>query len=133
MSSNTDSNNEPAVTSPFKPAAAWPPRTEAALDTAAKNKNLVETHVLELKRELPPGSDASNKELARDLASLAIDGGLLIIGVDEGNNFALAPVPLDGLAERVELVAGSRIDEPLPIAGFIEIESAANPKDGYLL
>jgi hypothetical protein len=93
----------------------------------------VETHVLELKRELPPGSDSANKELARDLASLAIDGGLLIIGVDEDKDYAVTPVPLDGLAERVEQVAGSRIDEPLPVAGFIEIESAAKPSDGYLL
>jgi hypothetical protein len=93
----------------------------------------VETHRLELKRELPPGSDSSNKELARDLASLAIDGGLLIIGVDEDKNYALTPVPLEGLAERVEQVAGSRIDEPLALDGFIQIESAAKPSDGYLL
>lgn len=120
------------MTSPFKPAGGWPPRTEAALDSAAKNRDLVETHVLDVKRELPPKSDPANKELARDLASLAIDGGLLIIGVDEDKNFALNPVPLDGLAERVEQVAGSRIDEPLPLT-FIVIESAAKPADGYLL
>jgi len=120
------------VTSLFKPAGAWPPRTEAALDSAAKNRDLVETHVLDVKRELPPKSDPANKELARDLASLAIDGGLLIIGVDEAQNYALTPVPLDGLAERVEQVAGSRIDEPLPLT-FIEIESPANPAEGYLL
>lgn len=121
------------MTSPFHPVGAWPPSTEAALETAAKDRHLVETHVLELKRELPPGSDSANKELARDLASLAIDGGLLIIGVDEDKNYALTPVPLDGLAERVEQVAGSRIDEPLPIAGFITIESAAQPSEGYLI
>lgn len=92
----------------------------------------METHVLDVKRELPPKSDPANKELARDLASLAIDGGLLIIGVDEDQNFAMNPVPLDGLAERVEQVAGSRIDEPLPLT-FVEIESAARPADGYLL
>jgi len=92
----------------------------------------VETHVLDIKRELPPGSESANKELARDLASLAIDGGLLIIGVDEDKDYALTPVPLEGLAERVEQVAGSRIDEPLPLT-FIEIESAAKAADGYLI
>lgn len=45
---------------------------EAALETAAKDRHLVETHFLEIKRELPPGSDSANKELARDLASLAM-------------------------------------------------------------
>jgi hypothetical protein len=126
-------DNEPTVTSSFHPVEAWPPRTEAALEAAAKDQHLVETNVLELKRELPPGSDSANKELARDLASLAIDGGLLIIGVDEAQNYALTPVPLGGLAERVELVAASRIDEPLKLAGFIEIESVSTPGDGYLL
>ncbi len=125
-------DNEPAVTSAFHTPGPWPPRTEAALETAAKNRDLVESHYLELKQELPPNSDPANKELARDLASLAIDGGLLILGVDEVQNYALTPVPLDGLAERVEQVAGSRIDEPLPLT-FIEIESAANPAGGYLL
>lgn len=90
-----------------------------------------ETHVLEVKRELAPG-DAANKELANDLASLAIDGGLLIIGVDEDRGYALSPVPLDGLAARVEQVARTRIDEPLPLR-FIQIESAINAADGYLL
>jgi hypothetical protein len=117
---------------PLPPCRGLAPRTEAALETAAKDRHLVETHVLELKRELPPGGDSANKELARDLASLAIDGGLLIIGVDEDKDYALTPVPLDGLAERVEQVAGSRIDEPLPLT-FFEIESAAKPSDGYLL
>ena len=121
------------MTSAFQSSGAWPPRTETALETAAKDRHLVEKHGLELKRELPPGSDSSNKELARDLASLAIDGGLLIIGVDEDKNYALTPVPLEGLAERVEQVAGSRIDEPLALDGVIEIESAAKPSDGYLL
>ena len=120
------------VTSPFHPAGAWPPRTEVGLEIAAKARHLVETHVLDIKRELPPGSESANKELARDLASLAIDGGLLIIGVDEDKDYALTPVPLEGLAERVEQVAGSRIDEPLPLT-FIEIESAAKAADGYLI
>ncbi|HEX9219999.1 MAG TPA: ATP-binding protein, partial [Gemmatimonadaceae bacterium] len=119
------------VTSSFHATGAWPPQTEAALEKAAKERHLVETHVLELKREVGAG-DKENKELARDLASLAIDGGLLIIGVDEDMDYALTPVPLDGLAERVEQVAGSRIDEPLPVQ-FFAIESAAKPSDGYLL
>jgi hypothetical protein len=119
------------VTSPFHTVNAWPPRTEAALGAAAKDGYLRETHVLEVKRELPLGEGA-NKELAVDLCSLAIDGGLFIVGVDEDKGHALSPVPLDGLAERIEQVARTRIDEPLPV-GFIEIESASDPAEGYLL
>lgn len=119
------------MTSPFHLVNAWPPRTEVALGAAAKDGHLRETHVLEVKRELPLG-DSANKELAVDLCSLAIDGGLFIIGVDEDKGYALSPVPLDGLAERIEQVARTRIDEPLPVA-FIEIESASNPANGYLL
>jgi hypothetical protein len=42
---------------------------------------LEEVHI-DIKREIPSGRGA-NRELARDLASFAIDGGLYIIGVDE--------------------------------------------------
>jgi hypothetical protein len=119
------------VASSFYAVNAWPPRTESALKAAADDGYLRETHVLELKRELPTG-DAANKELAVDLASLAIDGGLLIIGVDEATGPGLSAVPLAGLAERVEQVARTRIDEPLSLT-FMEIESASNSAAGYLL
>jgi hypothetical protein len=77
---------------PSHPMAAWPPRTEAALEGASRAGLLTETHHLDIKKELPTG-DAANKELARDLASLSIDGGLLIIGVDEDTVPGLNPVP----------------------------------------
>jgi hypothetical protein len=121
------------VTFSFSPVNAWPPRTEEALEAAAKAGHLEETHVLELKRELASG-DAANKELAADVASLAIDGGLLIIGVDEKAGPGLTPVPLDGLPERVEQVARTRIDEPLPLT-FAQVTSTAQRGSGlgYLL
>ena len=72
--------------------ATWPPSTEDGLSEAAREGNLVETHSVELKRELSSG-DGANKELAADLASLAIDGGFLFIGVDETTGPGLSPLP----------------------------------------
>ena len=91
----------------------------------------METHSVELKRELSAG-DGANKELAADLASLAIDGGFLFIGVDETTGPGLSPIPLKGLAERVEQVGLSRIDEPLHVVASA-VPSANDPANGYLV
>jgi len=112
-------------------SSSWPPTTEEGLIAAARDGNLKETHSVELKRELPSG-DAANKELAADLASLAIQGGFLFIGVDEATGPGLSPVALRGLSERVEQVALSRIDAPLHVTTF-PIMSANNPEIGYLV
>jgi len=116
----------------------WLPKTERELIDAAKTGVLTENATgLELKRELAENASA-NKELARDLASLAINGGALIIGVvdvserDPGDpSTALNPVPLPGLPERVEQVALSRCDPPLFVR-CISIPSQADPDVGYL-
>lgn len=109
----------------------WPPTTEEGLSAAAREGNLTESHSVELKRELSAG-DGQNKELAADLASLAIEGGFLFIGIDESTGPGLSPVPLHGLAERVEQVALSRIDEPLHVT-TAAITCAKNPETGYLV
>jgi hypothetical protein len=66
-----------AVTGP-----AWPPRTEEQLRSAARSGLLVEGHKLGLKRELK-GGDSGNEEIAKDIAAFSLDGGAIIIGVDE--------------------------------------------------
>lgn len=58
----------------------WIPTTEAELVTASESNSLIEGTYLELKRDLARGTDA-NKELARDLASLAVSGGVLVFGI----------------------------------------------------
>lgn len=69
----------------------WIPTTEAELVTAAESNSLIEGTYLELKRDLARGTDA-NKELARDLASLAVSGGVLVFGiVDQGDRDPGAP------------------------------------------
>ncbi len=109
----------------------WPPVTEDDLRSAAAVGALEERHHVEVKRELAPG-DAANKELAADLASFAVDGGRLIFGIDERNGFALTPIPLAGVAERIESVGRSRVDEPLYLE-FTTIRNASDADSGYLV
>jgi hypothetical protein len=86
---------------------------------------------MDIKRELGAGKGA-NDEVARDMASFAVDGGLLLLGVDEAESPpALYPIPLAGLPERVEHVALTRIDEPLAVR-TTAIPSVTNSADGYL-
>jgi hypothetical protein len=60
------------------------PADEGQLRSMVAQGLLDEGHSVELKRQLPPGK-AANVELAKDLGQFTIDGGVLIIGVDEGD------------------------------------------------
>ena len=59
----------------------------------------------------------ANLELAKDLASLSVDGGVLIVGVVDANGSAGEVVGTDmtSLDMRMDQVAASRISPPLPI------------------
>src|SRR5260370_629374 len=119
-----------AVTMP----SYWRPRSEADIQRAIDNALLSETHDLDCKREIG-AAPGERKETARDLASFAIDGGALLIGVGEdkaNRTFSLAPQPLSGLAERVEDIAGTIIDPPLDVVPH-EIKSEQQQGSGYLL
>jgi hypothetical protein len=110
------------------------PADEGQLRSMLAQGLLDEGHTLELKRELPPGT-AANKELARDLAQFTIDSGVLIIGVDEGDETtppSLTPVDLAGLPERVDEVAANRVDAPLHVR-IQTIPAVGQPGRGYLL
>lgn len=112
----------------------WAPRGESELRDVVEQGLISESHYIDVKRVVgdKPGE---RKETARDLASFAIDGGALLIGVDEDKatrTFSLAPQPLEGLMERLEQVAAFLIDPPLTIVPE-EIPSDADPSVGYLL
>ncbi|MGW4048574.1 AlbA family DNA-binding domain-containing protein [Streptomyces sp. NPDC004721] len=109
------------------------PKTEADLQAAVDDGLFEESHHLDLKKA--PNSKGDNKELARDLSSFAVDGGTLIIGVQENKEsrtFELAPHPLNGLPEKIEQVARTIPDPPLTILTE-EISSAADDGSGYLV
>lgn len=112
----------------------WVPRSEDDLVEAVRQGLLEEGHRIEFKRGIPAVKDA-NKELARDLASLAIDGGTLVVGISENlktGALSLAPQPLAGLAERIEQVARSIPDPELSVL-CSSIHSAQDPSLGYVV
>jgi hypothetical protein len=108
--------------------------SEAELRAFLDSGAISESHHLEAKRMVAPGKGA-NLELARDLASLAVGGGVLLLGVDEDKQtgtFSLAPQPLRDLSERVEQVSQTRIAPRLTVR-FQEIRSATDAEVGYLI
>ncbi|WP_341955944.1 ATP-binding protein [Microbacterium sp. LWH13-1.2] len=109
----------------------WPPRTEQDLTLALDTGDLRENAGLDFKRETG-SSDGARAETARDLASFAIDGGALLIGVEEkGGGLTLTPFPLAGAAEKLEQIAANRVDPPLPIR-VTDIPSDDDPSVGFL-
>jgi hypothetical protein len=111
----------------------WLPSDEAQLQNALDQEVFKERHTLEFKGALLPGKGA-NRELAKDLAQFAIDGGTLVIGVDDNDKSVppkLTPVDLNGLKERVDQVARSIPDPPM----HVRTDSISTPGDrtkGYL-
>jgi hypothetical protein len=83
------------------------PTNETQLRDALDQGIRTEQHSLDFRRELPSGK-GENKELVRDLAQFAVDGGVLIIGIDD--NAQLTPVDLHGLRERIDQVARDLVD-----------------------
>lgn len=111
----------------------WVPADEDAILGAIQSGLLSESHYFDLKSSIPSGA-SKNRELARDLASFAVDGGALLVGVREGEagSLGLSPVELGGLAERIEQVARMIPDPPLPVT-CRAIPASTSPGLGYLL
>ena len=109
-------------------AGVWIPETLEALDRALRDGVLVEGHQVDFKRELAAGA-ASNKALAKDLASFAIDGGQLFFGVDESPTPKLRPIDLKGLKDRVDQVARASVTPPLAVR-CIELVAPADTSSG---
>lgn len=118
-----------------QPGPHWKPRTEAELLHAAENGLLEETHYLDLKLTLAAGSSA-NKKFAADIAAFALDGGIIVIGVDDGEEGvtpSLAPTDLTGLPERVEAIAKTAVHEPVQITSTRISAENSDPGYGYLI
>ncbi|MGD9792045.1 MAG: helix-turn-helix domain-containing protein [Acidimicrobiia bacterium] len=108
------------------------PGTVESLHAAINDGLLVEDHHTDFKRELAAGK-AGNKSLAADIASMAVDGGLLMIGVTEDKATGLASlsaVPLVGLKERIDQVAR---DIPRPSVNVRVHEIRETDTAGYAL
>ena len=90
---------------------------------------LGESRFLEFKRQLPP----KNRDVARQLAGLAVEGGSFVIGVEEsqGGEFRVAPLAHKGLAEKVGQIAQSLVDPPLQIESRV-LADRDDPSRGVL-
>ena len=90
--------------------------TYAEADADASAGHVYGHHYLELKSEY---TSAKNDELAGDLAALANDSGLLVVGVARdrtiGRSIGLTPFGLMGFVERVERMARMSLDPPLNV------------------
>jgi len=100
------------------------------VEIAVNNGLVEENHFLDLKRELRSGSSA-NKDIAKDIAAFAVDGGLILIGVDEGPPVSVTPVSLSGLAERVEQIGLMAVSEPVSVSTTL-LRTANDPELGVL-
>jgi predicted HTH transcriptional regulator len=108
--------------------AVWRPRSYA--DVLAAVGALEEAPDLVLLGDLA----VNPKDLAKDAAAMSIDGGVIVIGVDETNGVAsnATPIPLKGAPEKLAQVITSRVRPPL----HFEIESLTKNQgdpDGFLV
>jgi hypothetical protein len=95
----------------------WTPAAWSDVVEAAAGGLLDESHWVDLKQELPAGKRTHNTELAQDLASLAVDGGLLVVGIEDHDSRAgkVRGVELARLADRVDQVARDKVRPSLVV------------------
>jgi hypothetical protein len=112
----------------------WAPARWSDVVEAAAGGLLDESHWVDLKQELPVGKRTYNTELAQDLASFAVDGGLLVLGVEDHNSRAgkVRGVELARLADRVDQVARDKVRPSLVVRSH-EVPDPARPDWGCLL
>lgn len=111
----------------------WMPKTEEEIIEAVTSGALEESTIFDAKRELPDKN--KNKEIAKDVAAMAVNGGVIIYGIDEdeqGRPNILSPVPLAGQRERIASVVQSSVQEP-PVFSSYAIPTAADPAIGYIV
>lgn len=113
----------------------WQPRSATDVQAAIDNGTLEERHWLDIKRQLNHGPH-DKTELARDAASFANEGGVLLYGVEEDRKtgkLTLAPTPLAGLAERIEQIVHQRCDPPLFVQCHPIPASSEDTENGFLI
>jgi hypothetical protein len=109
----------------------WIPTTEEEIIKVVTSGSLEETAIFDAKKELP----SKNSELAKDIAAMANDGGVLLYGVDEdatGRPTVLAPIPLPGQRERITSIVQTSIAEA-PKISISAIPTSSDPSKGYLV
>lgn len=109
----------------------WIPKTEQEIVDAVTSGSLEESVIFDAKKEI----SSRNQEIAKDVAAMANDGGVLIYGIDEdtqGRPTVLHPIPLAGQPERITSIVQTSIAEP-PRIVISTIPTAADPTRGYIV
>lgn len=105
------------------------PRTWQEIESYVRNR-IPESNVLDFKREF-----GSGPELAKDVAAMTLDGGVLIYGIDEessGNVAArITKVKLAKL-DSVHQIVNSRVS-PVPYIEVLPIPENAGDEDGVIV
>jgi hypothetical protein len=112
----------------------WIPRDADDIEAAAARGDLTETSSFEAKRELPT-STKHNVRLATDVAAMATDGGVLLVGIAEDENgepTVPRPAPLAGAKERVDNIVRSSVAE-VPYIEVRPYPTTDDPSIGYIV
>jgi hypothetical protein len=106
----------------------WAPRSWE--DVAALIGSAEETSSLDFKSEL-----SKNPEMAKDIAAMTVDGGVIAYGIEEDKTSRVAKsikkFPLAGVEERMRQVIGTRISPTPEIELLMVTENDADP-DGVV-
>lgn len=126
----------------------WVPRDVDELERAVADGAVVETHHHEYKRfgVRESGRPRLPSSLAKSLAGLAVDGGVLVLGVAEdkpSSRFESAPQPLAGLQEGVDRVALTALSPGLRVTvrelrrddgtGYLVVLVPASPRAPHMV
>ncbi len=135
-----------ALASPEGHKLSWNPRTEADIRAALEARDVSESNVLDMKAVIGD-KDSERRETAKDLASFAVDGGALLIGVAEHKDtrtFEAVPIALHDVIERIEQIAANRVDPPLVVRpreipsdkeglGYVWVDIPASPDAPHMV
>lgn len=108
----------------------WLPKTEADIIGAVTSGALQESAIFDAKEQI-----SKNSEIAKDIAAMANDGGVIIYGIGEDENgqiTRLTPLSLDGQAEKINAIVRSSITES-PVIHISTIPTGENPALGYIV
>lgn len=109
----------------------WIPKSEEEIVNAVNSDALEESAIFDAKVELP----SKNIEIAKDIAAMSNDGGVIIYGIGEDENGRLrilAPVDLKGQPERITSIAQTSIAEP-PRFTIQTIPTNEDSSKGYII
>ncbi len=109
----------------------WMPETEEDIIIVAKAGSLEESPSFDAKRELP----SKNDEIAKDVAAMSNDGGVILFGIGEDKEKRLTllnPIKLAGAPEKIDSIVRSSISEP-PHITISTIPTSKDPSVGYIL